>query len=184
MNRPGNIRNLNSFWFGELEQKRVAPINWLPAPTRVAKTMIQKYGPANEVTDKRMIWHHNGPWKRSMLENVEIPHQFPGPHVDCLIQTINYRVPPAFHTALSLFDGSVYFDRTRGELSARCDAEGANFLAINLAVEILHGKKTIAEARKHYAETSRGQHKHYKKKFLFRLPTKATNDPDIGYYQH
>jgi hypothetical protein len=48
---------------------------------------------------------------------------------------------------LAVFDGSVLVDRTKGEMSARCEGEAANFLALNLADEIVHGKKDVATAR-------------------------------------
>ena len=45
-----------------------------------------------------------------------------------------------------------FVERTKGELSARCDKEGANFLALNLAHDIVTGKQTVEGARKMYGE--------------------------------
>jgi hypothetical protein len=44
---------------------------------------------------------------------------------------------------------------TRCELSAMCDKEGMSFLALNLAHEILAGKKNADEARASRAEAVR-----------------------------
>ncbi|MGQ0560790.1 MAG: hypothetical protein ACT443_02830 [Gemmatimonadota bacterium] len=53
---------------------------------------------------------------------------------------------------LAAYDGSVIAERTKGVLSARCDKEGANFLALNLAHEIVTGRRTVEDARARYAE--------------------------------
>ena len=49
---------------------------------------------------------------------------------------------------LARFNGSLVAERTRGTLTARCDSEAMNFLAINLANDIVTGKRTVEEARK------------------------------------
>lgn len=42
-------------------------------------------------------------------------------------------------------------NRTRGELSARCHDEEANFLALNLAHDVIEGNRSVQEAREYYA---------------------------------
>jgi hypothetical protein len=42
----------------------------------------------------------------------------------------------------------VLVDRTKGEMSARREGEAANFLALNLADDVVHGRKNVATARK------------------------------------
>src|ERR1700730_5479015 len=49
---------------------------------------------------------------------------------------------------LAVFDGSVLVDRTKGEMSARCEGEAANFLALNLADDIVHGRKDVESAER------------------------------------
>lgn len=41
-------------------------------------------------------------------------------------------------------------ERTKGELSPRCGGTSMNFVAINLAHEIITGKRSVAEARLEY----------------------------------
>lgn len=71
-------------------------------------------------------------------------------------------------------DGSVTIRRTRGELSAECHGEAANFLAINLAHEILQDDKTVDEARSVYSEIiarkEMGDQPEYTTDFHFELP--------------
>jgi hypothetical protein len=47
------------------------------------------------------------------IVNEEIPHRFPEPHMDPLLQTINYRVPPDKFDELAHYDGSVIAERTK-----------------------------------------------------------------------
>lgn len=125
---------------------------WKEKPREVARFMLDKYGAPQEVTDQRLIWHNNGPWKRSELINEEIDHNFPLPHKDMLLQVVEYKVPADKFDELAAFDGSVIVDRTRGEIGARCDKEAANTLALNLAHEVITGKRSVQEARKTYGE--------------------------------
>lgn len=125
---------------------------WKKKPQEVARDIMSKYGPPQEVTEQRLIWHDNGPWKRTELENVEIDHKFPLPHKDMLLQVVDYKVPADKFDELAQYDGSVIAERTRGELGARCDKEAANFLAVNLAHEIITGKRSMEDAKKEYGE--------------------------------
>lgn len=55
---------------------------------------------------------------------------------------------------LTAYDGSVWFHRTRGELSAQCDVEAMNFLALNLAHDVVTGMRSVDDARAFYAKTA------------------------------
>ncbi len=130
--------------------------NWPDKSKEVAQTTIKKYGQPNESTASMLIWHDNGPWKRTIIHREPVPHHFPIKHVDVLQQFVNYQVPPQKFDELALYDGSVVVERTNGEMSARCDKEPMNFLAINLAHDIAKGKKSVDEARKSYAQIAMG----------------------------
>ena len=154
---------------------------WSQASRDAAMEMQRKYGPPNERTATMLVWHDNGPWKRTIISREETPHSFPAPHPDVMEQVINYRVPPEMFDELAAYDGSVIVERTRGELSARCDEEGANFLALNLAHEIATGRRTVADARRMYAEQimamKAGRAAPYTERLMFQPPANAM-DPD------
>jgi hypothetical protein len=154
--------------------------HWKDQPRKLAQKLIDQYGQPDEVTSERLIWHRNGPWKRSELINEEIPHNFSEPHHDSLLQAIPYRVPSEVVSKLLQYDGSVVVERTRGELAARCDDERANYLALNLAHEIIVGEKSVDQARLFYAETvQQKKHQEYMERFLFSVPTTDQADPDL-----
>lgn len=126
-------------------------VEWPSQPRKIAEDMIETYGPPDEASDDRLVWHGNGPWKRTEVTREGDPHEFPKPHTDHLEQVVDYQVPVERADEVTAFDGSVAFDRTRGELSARCDSEAMNTLTLNLAHEVASGEMTVDEARHDHA---------------------------------
>jgi hypothetical protein len=157
--------------------------SWPEASRIAANDMISKYGKPNEVTSHKLIWHNNGPWKRTVIYDKETKHSFPVEHTDVMEQTIDYKVAASSLDELAEYDGSVTARRTDGELSAKCDKEGANFLAINLANDIITGKKTVAEARSFYATAIKefalmNKMSPYMQSFQFSVAKGGTGDAD------
>lgn len=157
--------------------------SWPEASRMAAMDMIQKYGQPQEVTASMLMWRDNGPWKWTKVSRETIKHDFPMSHPDLLEQAINYRAPVDKYDDLAQYDGSVIVERTKGEMSARCDKEGANFLAINLANDVATGKKTVEEARTYYAAAIKRfmgtkEMDPYMQKIQFQLSGQATGDPD------
>jgi hypothetical protein len=162
-------------------------ISGWPAKTQeVANTTMAKYGAPNEVTGTMLVWNNNGPWKKTIIHKEPVQHNFPMPHLDLLEQFVDYSVPAEKYDQLALYDGSVVVARTVGEMSARCDKEEANFLALNLANDIATGKKTVEEARAYYArsikEMMQGKMDPYLQKLHFGAQgnTKFADQPASG----
>lgn len=155
---------------------------WSDDPKEVARKVIDKYGPPDVASSRRLIWYGNGPWKRSVLRPDGADHQFPDHHVDYLEQVIDYHVPPERADDVIRFDGSVTIRRTRGELSAECHGEPANYLALNLTHDILEGDKDVEEAREVYTEIyarkEAGDTPEYITDLHFDLPEGDQRDPD------
>ncbi len=126
--------------------------SWPKASQMAAKEMMDKYGKPNETTPHMLVWYNNGPWKKTTIYDMETKHIFPVDHTDVMEQVIDHKVPANKFSALAEYDGSVSVHRTDGEISAKCDFEGANFLALNLAHDIITGKKTVQAARDFYTK--------------------------------
>ncbi|MBA2647117.1 MAG: hypothetical protein H0U81_09985 [Pyrinomonadaceae bacterium] len=79
-------------------------------------------------------------------------------------------------------DGSVIVERTKGEVSARCDMEAANILALNLMNDIVTGKCDAEKAREIYSEVTGAyvlnQPAPYAEKLQFEVPSGDTADAD------
>lgn len=172
--------NSNKVSTGQVKQ---ITSKWSAKPKEVANAMIKKYGNPNEATVNLLIWYNNGPWKRTILFKEEIPHDFPKHHTDLLQQFIDYKVPVDKFSDLAQYDGSVIVERTKGEISARCDKEEMNFLALNLANDVATGSKTIEEARMYYAKAAmafmKGEKDPYTQGLKFTVAHGGTADPDM-----
>ena len=156
--------------------------SWPEKPKSAAQELVKKYGPPDEFTASKLMWKKRGQWKRISVSREEVQHDWPAPHVDIVEQFIDMRVPPDKFDDLVRFDGSVIAERTKGEVSARCGGEAANFLALNLANDIASGKRTFTDARHYYAKAMKqkeqGTNDPYLEKLVFEVQTSGTADPD------
>lgn len=172
--------NSNKVSNGEVKQ---VISTWAATPKDVANAMIKKYGNPNEATASMLIWYNNGPWKKTIVYSEEVPHDFPMAHTDLLQQYLDYKTPLDKYDDLAEYDGSVVVERTKGEISARCDKEEMNFLALNLANDVATGKKTVAEARAYYARAAmafmKGEKDPYTTGLKFTVSKGGTADPDM-----
>lgn len=153
-----------------------------PRPQLAAQEMMAKYGPPQEASSETLVWHSAGPFKRIMITRVELHHDFPKPHMDFLEHTVDYRVPAEKASALLAYDGSATINRTAGEISARCDLEGHNILTLNLAHDIIAGKKDVKQARMAFGQNvvddTMGKHPSYVEKLQFNPAKTAGMFPD------
>lgn len=177
----GLIFALLAFVFSAPAQK-INIDKWPDTSKKVANTMMDKYGQPDEQTSSRLIWNNTGQFIHTIVYRDEVQHDFPMPHKDVLEQIINYNVPADKFDDLANYDGSVIAERTKGTLAARCDKEAANFLALNLANDIVEGKKTVDEAREYYAnaimQMLKGEKDDYLTGLQFNAPNENVNNPD------
>lgn len=131
----------------ERDLERMNVDGWPAASRRAAADMLARFGQPDEVTDDKLIWKDAGDFKKIMVSREFTAHHFPAPHADVLTYVIDYKVPPSRFDDLAYFDGSVHADRTKGELSARCDSHQMNVAALNLADRIIRGERSVAQAR-------------------------------------
>jgi hypothetical protein len=155
---------------------------WPEAPRKAAHKLLDHYGPPNEATPTKLFWYRAERWSRIELTADEVVHNFPTPHTDYLTQYVDYPVPAQKASELVAFDGNVIIDRTAGQLGARCDHEAYNTLTLNLAVEIIEGRRSVEDARRFYGETAAafamGRPAPYAERLLFDPSTDETADPD------
>jgi hypothetical protein len=156
--------------------------SWPEKSRSAAQEIVKKYGPPDEFTASKLMWKKRGQWKRISVSRDEIQHDWPAPHTDMVQQFIDMRVPPDMFDDLAKFDGSVIAERTKGEVSARCGGEAANFLALNLVNDIVTGKRSFRDARNYYAKAMKqkeqGVADPYLEKLVFEVASSGTADPD------
>lgn len=155
---------------------------WPETAKMAAQAMMDKYGDPHEQTPSMLIWHDTAPFIKTIVYKEEIQHDFPMPHKDVLEQVINHDAPVDKYDDIAQYDGSVIMERTKGTIAARCDKEAANFLALNLAHDILEDKKSVEEAREYYANAimkmMQGEQDAYLEGLQFQLPNENINNPD------
>lgn len=168
---------------GDREEVLEMISDWEEKQRTEAKNTMDKYGVPEGITERRLLWYDAGPWLRIEMFRDATRHNFPIPHPDFFEQFIDYQVPPDKAEQLMEFDGSVFFERTEGVLSARCHTEWANFLALNLAHDIVTEEKTVKQARRAYGEKvlafQNGESPPYTQGFQFELPEGPQRDRGV-----
>ncbi len=154
---------------------------WPAYSYRLARRMIALYGPPVDSTEDRVVWRNNGPWKRTVV--------YRNPPSDGLFrksrgrleQSVAYEFPKGVAAALAAFDRTIEADEKEGRLTARTDDESSNILALNLADEVVRGKRTAKDAAEFRAKTARlrdsGKSSPYLERLLF-VPGGAPANPE------
>jgi len=144
---------------------------WPEGARLTARDMIAKYGEPNRFSEGALVWIDNGPWQKTVVYRNAWPHFLGRKDKDYLEQTISYRVPIEKIEDLKRFDRRLEINESRGQLSARSESEAMNFLALNLADEIVTDKRGVDDARDFMAKTeslsASGKSSNYTKGFLF-----------------
>lgn len=125
---------------------------WEESSQLAAKSMLEKYGDPQEVSYSRLVWYHQGPFKKIIVHRESTPHHFPILHDDVLEHIIDYDLKAEKASELVQFNGSLIVDRTRGELGAYCHKEEINILSLNLAHDLMNNKISIQDARIQHAK--------------------------------
>ena len=153
---------------------------WPKESRQAVQPLLVKYGAPQEMTPSLLIWYKNGPWLYTVATKWSEEHAFPMPHTNLIEQVIRCDVPLEKLSDLARFDGSITVRRTEGLLSARCHDEAANFLALNLAYDIITYAKTVEEAKRAYLQAMSDARRHkavpYMKALHFQ-PQHQSGDP-------
>ena len=139
----------------QFQSPETAIRKWPEASRVTARAMIAKYGQPERWNEGALTWINNGPWEKTVVYRSWWPRFLGKRNHDNLEQTIAYRVPPEKVDDLKRFDRRLAVDQGRSQLSARSESEPQNFLALNLADEIVTEKRSVEEARDFYGKTER-----------------------------
>lgn len=160
-------------------------VEWPADSKEAAGFMIGKYGLPADVTRDTLVWHHAGPFAKTVVYKEPVKHLFPVPHNDVIEHSVYYPSPDADKVSqIWEFSGSVGLDRTKGMMSSRSDSEEANILALNLADQVIKGEKSVDEARMEYGKTlmqlsdASEQPSHLTKTLVFSTANDRVGDPD------
>ncbi len=155
--------------------------SWPELARASARATMAKYGRPDEVGENALVWYANGPWKKTIVHRRAWPHYTYMKDKDYLENTIGYGTPDDKVEDLTRFDKKLDVDQVSAELSSRSDSEAMNYLSLNLADEIVHGKRTVEEARDFYTKTARlsaaGKSSPYLNGFIFDVHNDVSPNP-------
>ncbi|HEX4047823.1 MAG TPA: hypothetical protein VH309_08315 [Elusimicrobiota bacterium] len=123
---------------------------WPPVPRALAAICLKRFGRPDLAAPSRLSWSARPPWSRVVVFR-DAPSGSRPAH---LLEAVAYGpVSPARLGELAALGFGAVYDPATGELSARTDGEATNFLALNLADDVLQGRRDAADARAFYAAT-------------------------------
>ncbi len=125
--------------------------DWPRHAKHTAMFMLDKYGAPSQFDRKTLVWFNNGAWKKTIVFRSPVG----GEGRNFLQQSIGYLVPDDKVSELKRFNPNIDVSQTAGELTFTSNSEASNRLALNLADEIVTGKRTAADARGFFRKTSR-----------------------------
>lgn len=154
---------------------------WPTFSYRLARMMISEYGQPAEASDHRLAWVDNAPWKRTVVYRTPPRERVLVGNGGRLEQSVSYRVPDDRIGDLGRFDTDIEADLKAGLLTVISDAESDNFLALNLADEVIKGRRTPKEAsefrRKQQRLRDSGKSSPYFERLLF-VPAGPASNPE------
>lgn len=147
---------------------------WPKAARSEALALIDKYGEPDDFDESSLVWRRNGPWLETIVYREPRPSLTrAGGDKDIVEQSIPYGVPTGKIAALERFDDRLDVDPATGELSARSQSEDLNYLALNLADDIVKNRRSPLQARDFYRRTLKfaasGKTSPYLEGFMFHV---------------
>ncbi|MFA6004257.1 MAG: hypothetical protein WC881_09330 [Elusimicrobiota bacterium] len=140
-------------WLGHEERIDAASLrameqvlDWPTVPHLVSLLIMEKYGAPQVVTADKLEWYGRWPWKRIVVRADE--------PLNPLEQVVDYYLSSDNVETLSRFPHGLRIYADKGELGACSDREELNRMALNLANDIVTGRKTPEQASKFFLKTA------------------------------
>jgi hypothetical protein len=122
---------------------------WPDYSRELAGIIIDEYGAPDEVEPSQLTWMASPPWRKVTVFRDPVSAQHPA----LLLRAVSYRVPFERWRALVAFGHGIDYDPVNEQLSARTDNEETNYLALNLADDVVRGQLSALEAAEFYDRT-------------------------------
>ena len=130
--------------------------------------LLERYGPPRVAWTDRIEWGAHGRWKRIVVSDRPMSP---------LEDVVEYRIPEDRYQELSRFPHGLRLYPETGEIGARSDRESLNILALNLADDIVAGRRTPEQASRFYLTTTRLAAAGKSSPYLDRLLFKVAGEP-------
>jgi hypothetical protein len=117
-------------------------------PVSYVKHLQKFFGPPEELTSRRAIWHDKDGFKRIEILDEFILHASPTPHYDYVYSYVDLKVSHDLSDDLAKSSESILIDHLKGEVGARCASLSANAVTIQYVIDVVGGK--IAPSKLEY----------------------------------
>ncbi len=160
--------------------------DWPKETQSQARMLIERYGQPATVNATELVWNDNGPWRKTTLRREGFTQSTMGKDRDHLEQVISYQVPSGKLADVKRFDKRIEVNEAANELTSRADTESMNYLALNLADDIVKGQRSVQGARVFYQKVKMlersGKSSPYLDGFIFTMDKVGTpgSEPATG----
>lgn len=158
--------------------------DWPKEVQSQARMLIERYGQPATATATELVWNDNGPWRKTTLRREGFTQSTMGKDRDHLEQVISYQVPSGKVAEIKRFDKRLEVNEAANELISRADTESMNYLALNLADDIVKGQRSVQGARVFYQKVKMlersGKSSPYLDGFIFTMDKAATPGTESG----
>lgn len=152
--------------------------DWPKEVQSQARMLIERYGQPATATATELVWNDNGPWRKTTLRREGFTQATMGKDRDHLEQVISYQVPKGKVAEIKRFDKRIEVNEAANELISRADSESMNYLALNLADDIVKGQRSVQGARVFYQKVKMlersGKSSPYLDGFIFTMDKAGT----------
>lgn len=160
---------------GQAESAQAVVKRWPKRTRDAAELMLEKYGEPDQFDRDTLAWFNNGDWKKTIVHRAPSRRDPAGKAGDFIEQSVGYLVPGEKVADLNRFNPMIEVSLTAGEMTFASDSESRNRLALNLAEEIVTGKRAVADARAFYERTARLSASGKSSSYLDKLQFEADN---------
>jgi hypothetical protein len=136
-----------------LKTASTAIADWPTDRKRLAEMLMERYGQPDQAAADSLTWLRCGPWKKTVVYRDPQRDRDGVVRPGALQQAADYRVARSRSPLLTQFDALVVVDPAAKEISFRSDSEETNFLVLNLADDVISGRKTPEQARDFASKT-------------------------------
>lgn len=153
-------------------QERIS--KWGELPRGLAAGLLEKYGEPDEMTPGWLTWRRRGIFLWMTVYSGEgFPRRW-----GLLEQSVAYPLSKPGQADVAALRLGVDYDPSVGTLTVSAESEEAAFLALNVAHDVLQGRRVPAEAREFYRKTMdlslSGKSSPYTSGLLFKPPRGKT----------
>jgi hypothetical protein len=126
------------------------------APRKRYIDVVKEFGEPDYIVNKPggiAIWNKRNFFEQIVLKDESIEHLVPKPHCDFLYASIRVYIPENIIPLIIPLSKSIYYDKLKSELTARCHFMGADVATLYLAMMIINDPMNAEMYYKLYGPT-------------------------------